>query len=225
MTSAITQIRVCGLVGILAATIMFASDCVVMDSSASGAEYGYVSLDRMTGSPNWRLTLGGLGGPVGACFFVIGFAHVYLALRPGGKHAAFLCAAGFAAGYIILGAWHAAFPLFAFINRMQPGVDDPTAHEGWEYLMNIGFVGVVPAVCSILILPALILFRASRYPKWFAFVNPGLIFMCTAVFKYAPAPIGGFLIIGSGSLSFLAFFTISAIVLWNGGRQVRTDAG
>lgn len=174
-------------------------------------------MERLTESPNWRLFLAGIGGPVGACLFVVGFWHVYLALKPGGQKTAFLCAVGFSAAYIILGAFHAAFPVVAFMNRMQPAFDDPNMRDAMGYIMRIGFVGVVPAIISMLMLPALILFRRSRYPKWFAIVNPGLIFLCTSAFHYAPAPIGGFLVVGAGSLAFLAFFIISTAVLWHGG--------
>ena len=35
-----------------------------------------------------------------------------------------------------------------------------------------------------------------------------------------PAPFGGYLVMGSGSLSFLAFFVASTIVLWHGGPSI-----
>ena len=212
------RLRASGLIGILAASIMFLSDCIIMDSSASGTEFRYVALDRLAESPTWRLTWGGIAGPIGACFFVIGFGHIYLALRPGGNLCAAACAVGLATGYVILGAWHAAGPMLAFIIRSLPADVDPTSHESWAYLMNLGFVGFVPAALSLLLFPVLILFRQSMYPKWFALFTPGSIYLGTFAFMYLPAPIGGYLVMGSGSLSFWVFFVISTMILWNGGK-------
>ena len=208
------SLRVFGLVGILAASIMFISDCVMMDSSASGAEFRFVALDRLAGSPNWRLTLGGITGPIGACLFVIGFVHVYSALRPGGAKRAALCAGGFATGYVILGAWHAAGPFVAFVLRLLPPDTELASHESWQYMMNLGLAGFVPVACSLLLLPVLILSCRSLYPKWFVVFTPGVIYLCTFAFAFAPAPVGGYLVMGSGSLSFLVFFIASTIVLW-----------
>lgn len=218
METEVQRLRLLGLVGVLAAATMFLSDCIIMDSSASGAEFGRVALSRLAEAPNWRLMFGGIGGPIGACLFVVGFGHVYLSLAPGGRKSALLCSAGFAAGYIILGAWHAAGPMVAFVMRMDPGLEIMD-HESWAYMSVLGMLGFVPAACSLLLLPLLILFRSTRYPKWFALFNPGLINLIgTVAFQFAPAPIGGYLVIGCGSLSFLLFFIISTVVLWHGGK-------
>ena len=219
-------LRLTGAIGIFAATLMFAADCIFMDASSSGMEFGSIWLSRLIESPNWRLTLGGIGGPIAACFFVIGFSHVYMALRPGGTFLAFLCAAGFSSGYIILGAWHSVGPMLAFIHRLQRDAGAQEVIDSGVYMQNLGLVGVVPIVCSLILLPILILSRTSLYPKWFAIVNPGLInAVVMFLFAFVPAPLGGFLVIGSGSLSFLLFFICSAIVLWNRGEKAPLASG
>lgn len=212
----IKRLRLFGLVGVVAAGMMFASDCIMLDSSSSGAEFGRIALSRLTDSPNWRLTLGGVGGPIAACIFVVGIAHIFIALRPGGPRLAGLCAVGLATGYVILGAWHAALPMFAFVNRLQPGAENPMDHESWNYLVTLGFVGFVPAAFSLILFPFLIMIRKTLYPKWFAVLTPGILYAC-ALFSFAPfpAPIGGFLVMGSGSLSFLFYFVFSTAILWN----------
>lgn len=215
-----TRLRLLGIFGIGAAALMLGSDCILMDSSSSGAEFGRVALARLTASPNWRLTLGGICGPIAAFLFGIGFGHVFLALRPGGSVFAVLCAAGLSAGYVVLGAWHAAGPMFAFINRMQPNVANPLAHEGWAYLMTLGIVGFLPAACSLVLLPLLILFRKTLYPKWFALLTPGALYLVAGfLLPYVPAPLGGYLTMGAGSLCFLLFFIGSTAILWNGTSQ------
>ena len=86
--------------------------------------------------------------------------------------------------------------------------------------MNLGFAGFVPAVGSLVLLPVLILVRRSLYPKWFAGLTPGAFYLCALfAFDYVPAPIGSYLVIGSGSLSFLLYFAASTALLWNGGNQ------
>lgn len=152
---------------------------------------------------------------------MIGFAHVFLAVKPSGKVFAFICASLMAVGYTILAAWHCAIPMFAYINRMQPDGRNPIAHEGWKYLEFIGFCGFVPAFLGLVLLPILILFRTSLYPKWFCILTPLAFYaMGQATFPMLPAPIGGYLVSGNGSLSLLFFFSLSTALLWSGGNPV-----
>lgn len=48
-------------------------------------------------------------------------------------------------------------------------------------------------------------------------MNPALLWLLSTGFRYVPAPLGGLLVIGSGNLIFLLFFTVSTAILWQGG--------
>src|SRR5207248_6081407 len=64
--------------------------------------------------PHWRLLIGGLVGPVGAWFYVVGFWQLYLALKPAGRPLAFAVFAGFSMSFVwVAGAFHTSFPFLA----------------------------------------------------------------------------------------------------------------
>ena len=52
---------------------------------------------------------------------------------------------------------------------------------------------------------------ATNYglPRWFAALNPAVLFLLTTLFEWVPAPLGGPLVIGAGNLVFLVFFAAS----------------
>jgi hypothetical protein len=81
----IQTVRWCGICGLFGATLLLIADWLLLSTFVSGPELmetWYIVLSKI---PTWRLTLGGLLGPVGAWCYVLGFWQVYLALRPAGR--------------------------------------------------------------------------------------------------------------------------------------------
>jgi hypothetical protein len=97
---------------------------------------------------------------------------------------------------------------------------DAFAYAGWLYC-----AGLAPALAGAALLAYAVLSGRSLYPRWFAALNPALLFLLCASFRLAPAPVGGPLVIGSGNLVFLVFFAASTALLWNGGRYESPRVG
>jgi hypothetical protein len=70
---------------------------------------------------------------------------------------------------------------------------------------------------SVVLLAYAVLRKETLYPRWFAALNPALLFLLSTLFQWLPAPLGGLLVIGAGNLVFLVFFTVSTMLLWHGG--------
>ncbi len=194
----------------------------MLGAATSGQEFSVKWLDVLASMPEWRLTIGGLAGPIGAGFYILVFGQLYLALSPANRALSFVCSAGLSLSFVCLGAFHAAFPFAAYLKQMHntavgtPTVDAAYA-EAMAYFGKMYYLGLGPAVISILLMPCLLLFCRTSYPKWFVVANPAIFWLGCMTFRYVPAPLGGPLFIGSGNIAFLFFFISSTIALWQGG--------
>jgi len=111
------QIRLCGWAGVLAAVIGFVAEMLLYGGFYGGAEYYRVSRQIMSEIPLSRLIWGGALGPIEAIFYLIGFWHIYLALKPGSQRLAQIVFAAFSAMMIVGGAFHSAFVYTGLITR------------------------------------------------------------------------------------------------------------
>src|SRR5262249_29216610 len=93
------------------------------------------------------------------------------------------------------------------------------AYAGWLY-----YVGLAPSLVGAVSLAYAVLGKRTRYPRWFAALNPALLYPLATVFQWLPAPLGGLLVIGAGNLVFLVYFAVSTALLWNGGRPEGPEA-
>jgi hypothetical protein len=226
-------LRGCGAAGLAGAALLLAADWLLLGTPVSGAEFRaswYVFLAEM---PRWRLTVGGLAGPVGAWLYVVGFWQLHLALRPGGRVTAFAVFAGFSLSFVwVAGAFHTSLPFLAdawLARQAATGDGAPVvrslgehtfAYAGWLY-----YGGLAPALVGVALLPYAVLRGRTLYPRWFAALNPALLYLLSVGFRWVPAPLGGPLCAGTGNLVFLVFFAASTALLWNGGRGSVRDGG
>jgi hypothetical protein len=226
-------LRLCGVAGLVGASLLLAADWTLLGTFTSGSEFRenwHVLLSEM---PRWRLTVGGLAGPVGAWFYVVGFWQLYLALKPAGRPLAFGVFAGFSMSFVwVAGAFHTSFPFLAEASRMRgaatgdettvvrAAVEGMFAYAGWLY-----YVGLAPALVGVVLLAYAVVRKRTRYPRWFAALNPALLYLLSILFQWLPAPLGGLLVIGAGNLVFLLFFAVSTALLWNGGKFEGSEAG
>jgi hypothetical protein len=226
-------LRLCGLAGLVGASLLLAADWTLLGTFTSGSEFKENWGALLSEMPRWRLLIGGLVGPVGAWFYVVGFWQLYLALKPAGRPLAFAAFAGFSMSFVwVAGAFHTSFPFLADAWRMRgaatgdgtTGVREAAermfAYAGWLY-----YVGLAPSLVGAVLLAYAVLGKRTRYPRWFAALNPALLYPLSTLFQWLPAPLGGLLVIGAGNLVFLVYFAVSTALLWNGGRLEGSEAG
>src|SRR5262249_22524076 len=88
------------------------------------------------------------------------------------------------------------------------------AYAGWLY-----YIGLAPSLVGAVLLAYAVLRKRTCYPRWFAALNPALLYPLATLFQSLPAPLGGLLVIGAGNLVFFVFFDVSTALLWNEGSE------
>jgi hypothetical protein len=227
----VSTLRACGVAGLGGATILLAADWFMLGTFTSGREFNerwYVLLAEM---PRWRLLVGGLAGPIGAWCYGVGFWQLYVALKPAGRPLAFLVFAGFSLSFIwAAGAFHTSFPFVADAWQAQQAatngasVAEVATGPTFRYFGLLLLASMAPATVASALLPYAILYKPTRYPRWFAACNPAMFYLLTTLFAWLPAPLGGLLVIGAGNMTFMVFFAGSTVVLWNGGLREELEA-
>jgi hypothetical protein len=223
----IQTLRLTGLAGLAGAALLLAGDWLLLATFTSGREFTEDWLSILAGMPAWRLTAGGVIGPIGAWLYVVGFWQLYVALVPAGRGIAFCCFAGFSLSFIWLaGAFHTSFPFLADAWSIRGaaagggGIGQPAIaalDRTFAYAGLLYYVGLVPAFVGAGVLAYAIIAQRTHYPGWFVLLNPALLYFLSLAFRWMPAPFGGLLALSAGNLVFLVFFGASTIVLWDGG--------
>jgi hypothetical protein len=191
----------------------------MLGTFTSGREFNERWFVLLAEVPRWRVVAGGLAGPVGAWFYVVGFWRLYLALKPAGRRLAFVVFAAFSMSFVwAAGAFHASFPLMGDAWRAREAAGDAVTESAFRYFGLLFYAGLAPSAVGTVLLAYAVLRGRTRYPRWFAVLNPGLLYLLAGSFAWVPAPVGGLLVIGAGNLVFLTFFAASTAVLWEGGR-------
>ena len=225
-------LQITGLTGIMAALTGFIADWLLYGGFYGGAEFGTVSREIMSRISNARLMAGGVLGPIEAGLYIVGFRHMFLALKPGGKIPAAITFGGLSWAVILgSGAYHSAFVFRGLLLRAQNVLADPqvawfrslTADtlQYMHLLYNVMFVTGLAATVTFL---WLILFRKTLYPRWMVLFVPTLwVLVLPPVTRHIPAPLGGMLHGGSMNLSFLLYFTVSTFLLWKTGTEKENE--
>lgn len=200
-----STVRLCGYAGLLGACAMFVGDMLFYGQWGSGAEalsgtYAFVE----QANPE-RLVVGGLMSVIGGIGYALGACHVYgrLAARPAWLRPSIT--AGFLAIAIIATATHAVWGSFALSVVGDGSVSTLIA----DYLsLHFAIGGVVGVPISILLAIAIAL-RCTTWPRWFAAVSPGAIYLLLSTASYLPAPLGAALVGGAFNLAFVLFYGVS----------------
>jgi hypothetical protein len=219
------SIRYTGIAGISGALLMFAGDMLLYGSFHSGAEFPEHSRILMGEIPLLRLMIGGAIGPVAALLYALGFWHVYLAVRDGGKVLAALIFSAFASMMTVGGTYHAGFVTTGLIVRAKnaahefdPGVMSTLLDQSDRYLLLLFRMSFVLGALATIMFLYTVLRKKTSYPKWMILFTPTLLIMTARLAVHIPAPVGSILYGGYINLSFLLFFCVSTVVLWTGTR-------
>jgi len=217
-------LRLTGLIGMLAALMGFTADWLLYGGFYGGDEFYTISRQIMSAISNTRLMAGGLLGPIEAAFYIVGFWHIYLVLRPGGKTLAAITFGGLSWSVIVgAGAFHSAFVFKGLLLRAQKAIADPQIswfrallNDASQYMHLLYNVMFILGLVATFIFLFLILFRKTLYPKWMVLFVPTLwVLVLPQIAQNIPAPVGGMLLGGSLNLSFLLYFIISTTLLWS----------
>jgi hypothetical protein len=73
----------------------------------------------------------------------------------------------------------------------------------------------VPAYAAAILLLIVVLMGQSRYPRWTALANFGVLSLLAPLAERIPSPLGAVLVGGFTNLSIALFFLISVFSTWN----------
>ena len=145
----------------MAALTGFTADWLLYGGFYGGAEFYQTSRQIMSNISTTRLMLGGILGPIEAAFYIIGFWHIFLALKSGGKTLAAFTFGGLSWSIIVgAGAYHAAFVFKGLLLRAQNAISNPQvewfstlikhSNQYFHLLYNVMFVLGVAATLTFL---------------------------------------------------------------------------
>ncbi|MDR7116763.1 DUF6796 family protein [Caulobacter sp. BE254] len=197
--------RFFGYAGLIGACAMFAGDMLFYGQWGSGADALTTSLDVVRRTDPQRLAFGGFASIIGGLGYALGAGHVYArtADRPAWLRQA--VAGSMLILAIIATATHAVWGSFA----LTMALNGPSNALVANYLSTYFLMGGVVGAPASLLLAAAILTRRTRWPMWFALVNPGLFYLLLSNATYLPAPLGAPIVGGAFNIAFALFYAFS----------------
>ena len=218
MQRSVQNRRLAGLAGLLGALLFFCGDMLFYGHVGSGASFHEGMQHVVREASLIRLFIGGLLGPIAACFCIIGFWHVRQNITPRspllGRLTFYCFAAMMVAGSAVHALWvprGLASKYEVALNTCAP--DLFAALRGyWEVAYNLA---AVPAYIGAVLLLFVVVFRRSIYPRWTALANFGLLSLLAPIVARTSAPIGAILVGGFTNLSIAVFFLVSVLSTWN----------
>lgn len=209
--------RLAGLCGLAGALLFFAGDMLFCGYFGPGSNFADGMRATVAQASTQRLFAGGLIGPLAACLCIVGFWHVYLNVRPSSELFGRVMLAAFfilmVGGSAVHTLWTAkGLALKYCYGQGSPCSDLLTITKSyWTLAFNLVSI---PGYLGGLILLGLVLTRRTRYPRWTALVNPGVLILLSPLAAKVPSPLGAILVGGATNLSIAGFFLISVATSW-----------
>jgi hypothetical protein len=197
--------RLFGYAGLLGACVMFIGDMLFYGQWGSGSDALTASLDVVQSADPERLALGGFASIIGGFGYALGACHVYGQLSERPSWLRLSVAGSFLFLAIIATATHAVWGSFA-LTVAHGGLSDAIVAR---YLSIHFLVGGFVGIPASLLLAASVLTRRTKWPIWFAFVSPGVMYLLLSNAGYLPAPLGAPIVGGAFNLAFVLFYGAS----------------
>jgi len=214
-------LRLTGLTGIVGALLMYAGDMFLYGGYYSGPEFSEYSRKIMSEIPLLRLMIGGAVAPIAVILYSIGFWHIFLAIKTGGKILGTIVFSGLVFMISFGGVFHAGFVYTGLILRAKNAIQDVDLQiietllkQASDYLHLLYTISFVFGTISTIFLIYMVLFKKTLYPKWVVLFTPTLLILTSPLARTLPAPVGGILYGGYINFVFLLFFCVSTITLW-----------
>jgi len=210
--------RLTGLAGVAGALLFFCGDMLFYGHWGPGATFHEGLLKVLSEASLLRLFVGGLVGPVAACLCLVGCWHVRQNLIQGSPLLGQVASLSLAATMVIGSAVHALWVPRGLTIKYSDMVGT-VAPDLINALKNYWFfayqMAEVPAYAAAVLLLIVVLLGQSRYPRWTAVANFGVLSLLAPLAEQVPSPLGAVLVGGFTNLSIALFFLVSVISTWN----------
>jgi len=190
---------------------MFAGDMFLYGHLGSGADFSSRYKTIIEEASTLRLYIAGALGPIAAIFYLIGARHLHLRLEPSKPLLRGVTSFAFVATFVIAGAVHAVWAVYGLVLRGAARGQASVALQSvvGDYLQLLFRIAEVVGYPAALLLFLLVLTRQTRYPRWSAVLNPGLVMLASPLMTLLPGPIGAPVVGGLFNLAFVVFFVLS----------------
>lgn len=230
-----TRLRFAGVLGVLGMALGVAADLASGYATGSTGEVASAfsvllveNLDPfLAAKPYGQVVAGHYLAIVGIPLGIVGFWQVYQGIRPAGdwlpRVVWFLGVWGFVVGTV----FHASFAFVVAGIQADAGTRSlaPMLARFGAVFEPVGLLLVAVMTVALALLAYLIAFRETRYPRWFAVVNPLLVQALTAALALlAPEALRVALVVTAYNLSVLVLFLGSTALLWNVDDHSRRSA-
>jgi hypothetical protein len=205
----------CGLLGLVAALGMGASDLLMLARPVSGHEFVQLGIGNLALIPEGRLTAGAVLGVLFSALYVPGFWHVAQATGPAAQRPAFIMFCLLCATSVFGAAFHAAHGFVGIglqaAGSIPSGVPATGVAASFDALMKwLSSLGALALLGGSVFFVILVAGGRGQYPRWFAACSPFVLVLAFAGIGWlAPEPIGGYLWPLCFNLGMLVFFGLS----------------
>ena len=197
-------------VGLAAGLLMFCGDMLLYYDKrdyVSDGTYGAV-IAIMKDVSERRLYMGGLIGPIAAFLYCIGYYHIVLIA---GDRIFIPAMGGFLScclGIIIGGAFHSHCAYLGLLGKLD---DEKVMDVVIRYFTVINKASVLFQGIGLLILMICILLGQTTFPRVFAIVTPGVLFLLLPLMKKLPKGIHIIVCGGWNNLIFVIYYLVSLV--------------
>ena len=204
------QIKITGIIGILAASLMYAGDMFLYFTTETISNFEEEIIKTLGEVSITRLTIGGLIGPFAAFLYVIGFYQIYLAIKPSHKKMAKVIFVLLSLGILYGGAFHSHFTYLGFISSTNSA---ETLQLAEAYAKINSYLMILPAIIAHIALVFLILKNKTYYPKWMVLFSPVVLLWFSGILQLLPQPFMIIIAGGWNNIIFILLFSMSTITL------------
>ena len=216
----IAPIRLLGGVGIAAGLVNAVADYALRGGPrpVSGAA---ISLEALGSVPHESVWFGSLLGAAAMPLWILALLPVYVGLRPAGRWWAALPVLLFGYGICVSSGYHGSSVLYASgfaLHAALPDAAEVARHLDHLVRHHDGLqaVFVVPWVIASVAFIGIVLTGRTGFPRWMALTSPLLVPAIVTLSAALPAPLGGYIRPGIGSLTWTAFFALALGSTWDG---------
>lgn len=206
------NIKLTGIIGLIGAIMVGIGEFLLHYSTAGYAGNNYSFFVSIADS---RLITGHFLVVFFVPFYIAGYWHFYLAIKPGSNKLALAVLIAGVFAFVIGGMWIASRGMLGFIAKSYAaGETSLSLLTRYKLLMEtlVQVLRLIVLLISILFVIA-ILKEKTLYPKWMAFFNPVLILAIIFALFFLLPSVGNFIAPTAMNVTHITVFTASLLAL------------